>query len=67
MISMNENVTLPGVPWWLLKLGNACWNQSLAMQGMIIFNLACLAAWLGGPPFPLAMSNVWQIGRNMKL
>jgi hypothetical protein len=63
---MNENVMLLGVLWWLLKFGNACWNQRLATQGMIAYDLAHLAAWLGCPPFPLAMRNVWQISRNIK-
>ncbi len=67
MISINENVMLPGVLWWLLKFGNTCWNQRPETQEMIAYNLACLAVLSGGPPFPLAMSNVWQIGGNIKV
>jgi hypothetical protein len=67
VISMNENVTLPGVPWWLLKFGNACWNQPPATQGMIAYDLACLAAWSRGPLFLLVMTDVWQIGSNIKV
>ncbi len=67
MFLMNENVMLPGVLWWLLKFGSACWSQSLAMQGMTAYNLVLLAVWLGGLPFQLAMSNVWWIGGNIKV
>jgi hypothetical protein len=67
VISMNENVMLPKVPWWLLNFGNACWNQPPATQGMITYDLARHAAWSGGPPFPLVTSNVWRIGGNIKV
>jgi hypothetical protein len=65
VISMNENVMLTGVLWWLLNFGNACWNERPATQGMIAYNPACLAAWSGGPPFPQAVSNDWRIGGNI--
>jgi hypothetical protein len=61
------NATLPGVPWRLLNFCSACWNQSLATQEMIACDQSFIPAWSRGPPFDLAMSNIWKINGNINV